>query len=89
MRGKPTMINQEKRIKSFNTGYESGSFDIIINNLHKKYNGFALELKSPSGKGVVSSKQLDMQKKYELNGFKTLISNHYNDTLFQIVEYMR
>ena len=80
---------QEKRIKSFNTGYESGSFDIIINNLHKKYNGFALELKSPSGKGVVSSKQLDMQKKYELNGFKTLISNNYNDILFQIVEYMR
>jgi len=69
-------------------GYEAGSFDIIINNLHKKYNGFAIELKSPTGKGIVSDKQLTMQKKYEMNNFKTLISNDYNEIIFQIIEYM-
>lgn len=77
-----------KRIKSFETGYESGSFDIIINNLHKNYNGFAIELKAPTGKGVISEKQLTMQKKYEMNNFKTLISNNYNEILFQIITYM-
>lgn len=79
---------QEKRIKCYNMGYESGSFDIIINNLHKNYNGFAIELKSPTGKGVISDKQLSMQKKYEMNNFKTLISNNYNEILFQIITYM-
>jgi prophage antirepressor-like protein len=77
-----------KRIKSYETGYEAGSFDIIINNLNKNYNGFAIEIKSPNGKGVISDKQLIMQKKYEMNNFKTLISNNYNEILFQIIEYM-
>lgn len=77
-----------KRIKSYETGYESGSFDIIINNLNKNYNGFAIELKSPTGKGVISENQLTMQKKYEMNNFKTLISNNYNEILFQIIVYM-
>ena len=80
---------QYKRSQEYHKGYEGGSFDIIISNLHKKYNGLCLEFKSPSGKGNISLKQLDMQKKYELNGFKTLISNNYNEILFQIVEYMR
>lgn len=79
---------QQNRIKSYNMGYEAGSFDIIINNLHKKFNGFAIELKSPTGKGIVSERQLTMQKKYEMNNFKTLISNDYNETIFQIIEYM-
>lgn len=79
----------EKRKKCFLLGYQNGTADIIINNLHKNYNGFAIELKSPRGTGVISEAQKLMREKYNLNGFKTLISNSYNECLYQIIEYMR
>ena len=43
-----------KRCQEYFKGYEAGSFDLIINNLNKKYNRFAIEFKNPNGKGVVS-----------------------------------
>ena len=77
-----------KRIQSKMTGYIPGTFDIILNNLHKNFTGFAIELKSPTGKGVISENQLLMQLKYKQNGFNTLISNDYNSIICEIIEYM-
>ena len=78
----------EKRIKSKLTGYIPGTFDILISNMHKQYSGFAIELKSPKGTGVISPQQLKMKRTYEQNGFKTLVSNDYNECITQIIEYM-
>ena len=36
-----------KRIDSFKKGYICGSPDLIINNLHKCYSSFAIEMKTP------------------------------------------
>ena len=72
------MIHLKKRKKCFLLGYQAGTTDIIINNLHKNYSGFAIELKSPKGTGIISEAQKLMQEKYNLNGFKTLISNDYS-----------
>ena len=41
-----------KRIGSYKKGYLCGSPDLILLNLHKHYNGFVIECKSPNGKGV-------------------------------------
>ena len=46
-----------KRIDSFKKGYLCGSPDLIINNLHKRYSGFAIEMKNPKGNGVLSPDQ--------------------------------
>ena len=46
-----------KRIDSFKKGYLPGSPDLIINNLHKRYSSFAIEMKSPKGNGVLSPDQ--------------------------------
>ena len=46
-----------KRIDSFKKGYLRGSPDLIINNLHKRYTGFCIEMKSPKGNGVLSPDQ--------------------------------
>ena len=46
-----------KRIESHRKGYLRGSPDLIINNLHKHYTGFAIEFKSPKGNGVLSPDQ--------------------------------
>ena len=46
-------------------------------------------MKSPKGTGVISEPQKLMQEKYKLNGFKTLITNDYNQIIVAIIEYMR
>ena len=42
--------NSAMRINSYKKGYLRGSPDLIINNLHKHYTGFAIEFKNPNGK---------------------------------------
>jgi prophage antirepressor-like protein len=78
-----------KRLKSFKMGYLKGTPDLIINNLHKDYNGFAIEFKSPKGTGTVTEEQSKMLKKYERNQFKTLVTNDYDECVLEIVEYFK
>ena len=78
-----------KRINSFKKGYLHGSPDLIINNLHKHYTGFCIEFKSPNGRGVLSPDQSIMLQQYQSNGFKTLVSNYYDQIMEQIIEYFR
>ena len=47
----------EKRIRSKMLGYEKGTPDILIHHLTNKYNGLALELKTPKGTGEISPEQ--------------------------------
>ena len=84
--------NQEtvhKRIHSFKKGYLRGSPDLIINNLHKHYTGFCIEFKSPKGNGVLSPDQSMILLQYKNNGFKTLVSNDYDQIIKQVIEYFR
>ena len=78
-----------KRIDSFKKGYLRGSPDLIINNLHKHYTGFRIEFKSPKGNGVLSPDQSMILLQYQNNGFKTLVSNDYDQIIEQIIEYFR
>ena len=78
-----------KRIDSFWKGYLRGSPDLIINNLHKRYSGLAIEMKSPKGNGVLSPDQCMMLQQYQNNGFKTLVSNDYDHIIEQLIEYFR
>ena len=78
-----------KRIESYKKGYLRGSPDLIINNLHKNYTGFTLELKSPNGKEILSYDQFKMLMQYQNNGFKTLVSNDYDYITKQLIEYFR
>ena len=78
-----------KRINSFKKGYLRGSPDLIINNLHKRYSGFAIEMKSPKGNGVLSPDESMMLQQYQNNGFKTLVSNDYDHIIKQLIEYVR
>ena len=78
-----------KRIDSFKKGYLRGSPDLIINNLHKHYTGFCIEFKSPKGNGVLSPDQSMILRQYQNNGFKTLVSNDYDQIIEQIIEYFR
>ena len=77
------------RIDSYKKGYLRGSPDLIINNLHKHYTGFAIEFTSPKGNGVLSPDQSMMLQQYQSNGFKTHVSNDYDYIIEQLIEYFR
>ena len=77
------------RIDSYRKGYLRGSPDLIINNLHKHYSGFAVEFKNPNGKGILSPDQSKMLRQYQSNGFKTLVSNDYDHIIEDILEYFK
>ena len=66
-----------------------GTPDLIINNLHKYYTGLAIEFKTPKGYGSLSNEQSSILFHYQLNGFKTLVSNDYDHIIEQITEYFR
>lgn len=77
-----------KRIEAYQKGYLSGEPDLKINNLHMQYNGLIIEFKTPTGKGDISDKQLNLIESYKLNGYDTLISNDYDEILLKIIKYM-
>ena len=79
----------KKRLVSHQNGDLCGSPDLIINNLHKHYTGFATEFKNPKGIGVLSYDQSKMLRQYENNGFKTIVSNNYDHIIEQVIEYFR
>jgi len=78
-----------KRIDAYKKGYLAGTPDILILNHHKRYSGFAIELKNPNGKGVLSDKQQSCLQKYRQANFKTLVSCDSLEIIKEIVEYMQ
>ena len=54
----------QKRIKSFKTGYMKGQPDLIIQNLHKNYNGLCIEFKTSQSNGFLSEQQKELIDRY-------------------------
>ena len=77
-----------KRSIGYKSGYCGGQPDLIILNKTKDYEGFAIELKTPTGKGLLS----DNQRKYLNNlssnlKYKTLVSNDYDEIIIELTNY--
>jgi prophage antirepressor-like protein len=75
------------RSKAYKAGYKGGQPDILILNNHVEYSGLAIELKSPTGKGVVSQNQTEFLTALANNKYKTIISNDYDEVIMQIIDY--
>ena len=82
-------ITEQMRIESWQKGYTRGQCDILLLNKHKKWTGMAIELKSPVGWGVVSHDQHKFLERLQKAGYKTVISNDYDEIIVQIGEYFR
>ena len=77
-----------KRINSWKLGYTSGFPDLVIYEHNQSYNGLCIEIKSPNGQGKISEKQKEINEKMDNRGFKTLISNDYDDIIKEINNYL-
>ena len=80
-------ITSNMRWKSYLKGYQKGSPDLIIQNLHIVHSGFAIEFKSPKGHGKLLEHQNVMLQEYENNNFKVLVSNEYDEIIKEIIHY--
>ena len=76
------------RSESYRKGYKGGQPDILILNLHKIYNGMAIELKTPTGLGVLSPKQSSYLDALKQNNYYTLVSYDYDEIILEITKYL-
>ena len=76
------------RITSWKKGYMAGQCDLIIMNPTSKFNSLCIEFKSPTGNYQISEKQLKMKELYEKNKCRYIMSNSYDDIIFEIVKHM-
>ena len=80
-------FNSTIRTNCYDKGYTGGQPDILIVNSHRYYQGLALELKTPNGKGKLSENQREYLKKLEQAGYKCIISNDYDEIIVELINY--
>jgi prophage antirepressor-like protein len=79
----------QKRSQCYYKGYRGGQPDLLILNNHKTYRGFAIELKTPKGNGQMSENQQLYMDMLHQNGFKTLVSNNYDEIVVELTKYFQ
>ena len=79
--------NSNVRADAYYKGYQGGQPDILLLNYHNKYKGLAIEFKTPTGRGVLSKNQENYMNQLKHNGFMTLVSCDYDETLTTIIKY--
>ena len=77
----------QKRSKGYFKGYRGGQPDLLILNNHKTYRGLAIELKTPKGNGQISDNQQNYLADLEQSGYKTLVSNDYDQIIMELTQY--
>ena len=80
-------ITSSIRSSCYDKGYLGGQPDIMIINSHRYFQGLALEFKTPTGKGRVSSNQRTYLNKLEQVGYKCIISNDYDEIVVELMKY--
>ena len=76
------------RISCWKKGYMAGQCDLMIVNPTSKYNSLCIEFKSPTGSYQLSDKQLKMKEMYVKNKCKYLMSNSYDDIIFEVIKHL-
>jgi hypothetical protein len=76
-----------RRRDAYFKGYTSGQCDIILLSRTEEFSGLAIELKTPKGWGHVSATQSKFLKRARAQGFDTLVSCCYEETLVRITEH--
>jgi hypothetical protein len=77
-----------RRIDSYKKGYTKGQPDLILYSDNKYYSSLCIELKTPTGKGILSPEQKNTLKRLEDCGCKCLVSDNFNEIVQIIDDYM-
>jgi len=78
-----------KRIDAWRKGYTKGQPDLLIANRSGRWSGLALEFKTPACTGSASPEQTKCLQRLADAGWKTLLSNSYDEICNEIRDYFR
>ena len=78
-----------KRTDAYKKGYIGGQPDILILNQTCHFNGFAIELKCPSGNWKLNDKQEQYLDQLACIGYNTLVSDDYDEILIELTRYYK
>ena len=81
--------SEEKRLDAWAKGYVGGTCDLLILQPKDFYSGFGIEFKTPLGTGILRENQQKFMDRLEGAGYKTLVSNDYDEIRRAIMEYLR
>jgi len=82
-------ITDQCRIRSWQKGYTARQPDLILINTTGEDVGLAIELKTPKGAHADATyPQKIYLAKLRKAGFKTVVSNSYDEILFAVITYM-
>ncbi len=79
--------NDEKRIEAYNKGYQKGSPDVILIGKNHKYDGVALEFKTPKGTNDINEYQRQTLNNFKGKNYKLIVSNSFTDILYKLMKY--
>ncbi len=80
-------ITPQQRSDGWKKGYVGGQPDLLILNRTTIHNGFAIELKTPKGDGVLSTNQSKYLENLTDLKYKTLVSNNYDVIVIELTKY--
>ena len=79
----------DTRIKAWQKGYTAGQPDLILLKPTLEHCGLAIEMKTPkSQEAQATHKQKLFLARLRRTGFKTIVSNCYEDILWAVISYL-
>jgi len=82
-------FTDQVRIRAWQKGYTSGQPDLILINTEGEDVGMAIEMKGPKvNDPEATDKQKVFMSRLKKAGYKTVVSNSYDDILFEVIKYM-
>ena len=80
---------QWKRLSAWRKGYVRGQPDLLRLNHNSSYDGLGFESKSPTGQGVFKGDQEIWADRLASHNWKVVVSNDYDQIIFEITTYFR
>jgi hypothetical protein len=83
------VVVADRRLECWSKGYQKGQPDLILHQRSGNFSGLAIELKSPTGCGIVSAEQQQWLDDMCLAGYQAAVCDDLHETIGLIDEFLR
>lgn len=78
----------KKRLECYYKGYQKGQPDLIVHQRSGNFSGLVIELKTPTGKGVISNEQRQWLDDMAYAGYRVVVCNSLEESIRQLNTFM-
>jgi hypothetical protein len=83
------VVVADRRLECWSKGYQKGQPDLIIHQRSGNFSGLAIELKNPTGLGIVSAEQREWLDDMRLAGYRAEVCDDLQETIGLIEDFLR